>query len=360
LDGISNSYSGATTINEGTLRAGAIQAFSPSSAVVLANVVGATLDLNSFNQTIPTLSGGGTSGGFVSLGSATLTTGNATNTTFFGSISGSGGLTIQGTGTFTLGGTNNIYSGATTINNGTLQAGAPNAFSQFSAVTMANLATAYLNLNNFNQVIPSLSGGGVLGGNVNLGSGTLTTGNNTNSTYSGVITGSGGLTLQGTGTFTLTNSNTYQGLTTISSGVLTFTGSTSGLSGNIIDNSTLIFNQSGSSSVNGQISGTGTVIQNGSATLMLNNNNSYQGNTTINSGVLLAGTTGAFSPYSAVSLANVAGATLDLGGLNQSVLSLSGGGALGGNVSLGAGTLTLSNANGTFSGQQQKREKRLE
>ena len=60
---------------------------------------GATFDLNSFNQSIGSLAGGGN----VALGAATLTTGNdGTATTFSGAIGGSGGLTKVGGGAFTL------------------------------------------------------------------------------------------------------------------------------------------------------------------------------------------------------------------------------------------------------------------
>ena len=48
-------YSGATAVNAGTLQAGIVNAFSANSAYTVA--VGATLDLNGFNQTIGSLAG---------------------------------------------------------------------------------------------------------------------------------------------------------------------------------------------------------------------------------------------------------------------------------------------------------------
>ncbi len=53
-----------------------------------------------------------------------------------------------------------------------------NTLSVGSAVTLTNTAGATLDLNDFNQAIGSLAGGGAAGGDVILGSGTLTTGGN--------------------------------------------------------------------------------------------------------------------------------------------------------------------------------------
>src|SRR5439155_15465515 len=110
-----NTYIGPTEINAGTLQTGIANALSTATAVTVAS--GATFDLNSFNQSIGSLAGGGN----VALGAATLTTGNdGTATTFSGAIGGSGGLTKVGGGTFTLSGISS-YLGATAVNAGTLQ-----------------------------------------------------------------------------------------------------------------------------------------------------------------------------------------------------------------------------------------------
>ena len=112
---------------------------------------------------------------------------NGNNATLSGAISGPGGLSKIGLGTLTLSG-QSTYTGATVVNVGTLQAGAVNAFSPSSAFTVASGAT--LNLASFNQTIGSLAGAGA----VTLGSAMLTTGNdNTSTTFSGVISGAGGL-----------------------------------------------------------------------------------------------------------------------------------------------------------------------
>ncbi len=109
-----NTYSGATNVNAGTLRAGSPNAFSQTSAMTVAS--GAILDLNSHDQSVGSLAGSGN----VTLGSATLTAGSDnSNTTYSGTMSGTGGYTKTGSGTTTLSGTN-TYTGATNVTSGGL------------------------------------------------------------------------------------------------------------------------------------------------------------------------------------------------------------------------------------------------
>jgi outer membrane autotransporter protein len=138
------------------------------------------------------------------------------------SLSGTGSLSKTGAGTLVFKGASS-YSGATTVSEGTLRAGAANAFSQNSTFTVASGTT--LDLASFNQGIGSLAGAGT----VTLGSGTLTAGaNNSSTSFSGKITGSGGLTKAGTGTLTLTGTNTYTGGTKVLGGKLVVNGSLAG------------------------------------------------------------------------------------------------------------------------------------
>jgi len=272
-----DTYGGGTFVNQGTLQAGRVDAFG-TGTVSLADDPGAVLDLNGFNQTIGSLSGGGASGGNIVLGTATLTTGgDNTYTSYGGIISGAGSLVKTGTGTFTLAG-NNTYTGGTTVSAGTLLAGEANVFGA-GTISLANTSGAALDLNGFDQNIMSLAGGGMSGGNVILGTATLTTGSdNTDTSYGGIVSGAGSLVKTGTGTFTLAGNNTYTGGTTVDAGTL----------------------RAGAANVFG------------------------------------AGT---------ISLANVSGAALDLNGYDQSIASLSGGGAGGGNVMLGTATLTTGGDN---------------
>ena len=240
LSGV-NSYQGGTTINGGAL-AVAVDANLGAAAGGLAFGGGTLQFLTGFttNRTVTLSAGGGTFD----------TNGN--NATLAGAVGGAGGLTKVGAGTMTLSGAG-TYLGGTTVNAGTLQAGATNAFSPFSAFSIAPGAT--LNLAGFNQSIGSLAGAGA----VTLGVATLTTGNdNTSTTFSGAVSGTGGLAKIGTGTLLITGTSNYTGATTVNAGTLSVNGS--------IASSALTVNAGGT------IGGNGTI-----------------GNTTINGGTLSPG-----------------------------------------------------------------------
>ena len=100
-----NSYDGATNVNAGTLRAGALNTFSPNSPVTVAS--GGTLDLNGFDQTIAGL----TNAGLVNMGTGTAP-GTVLTTT---SYTGTGGTIAMNT---FLGG-DNSPSDRLVINGGT-------------------------------------------------------------------------------------------------------------------------------------------------------------------------------------------------------------------------------------------------
>lgn len=110
----------------------------------------------------------------------------------------------------------------------------------------------------------------------------------------GKISGSTGLIKKGAGTLIIQTENNNSGPTVISNGVLQVGNSSLGHigTGNITNNGTLIFSQNLDHFVNA-ISGTGSLQQNGTATLTLAQNNSYSGTTTIGSGTLQIGTGGA-------------------------------------------------------------------
>jgi len=225
-----NAYAGVTTLNAGTLTLNNANALGTAAGGTTVNA-GATLALNSFTiasepltlngGTLSRAAGNPTWNGTVNLAATSTLSGAAGTLTIDGAVSGAGGLTKAGAATLLLSG-NNTYAGPTTINAGTLRVAGGNGIGDTSAVTLANVGSAVLNLNGTSETIGSLAGGGAAGGNVTLGAGTLTAGgDNTSTTYSGVISGTGGLAKNGTGTLTLARANTYTGATTVNTGALT-------------------------------------------------------------------------------------------------------------------------------------------
>ncbi len=203
-----STYTGATTLTSGTLRAGAAaggQAFGNLSAVSLANAAGVTLDLNGFSQTIGSLAGGGASGGTVSLGGGTLTAGgDNASTSFAGVISGNGGLTKSGTGVLTLSGAN-TYSGLTTVSAGVLATTADSRIPSASSIVMAGGTLQF----GGNNTVGAISG---TGGTIDVGISRLTSSMTTSSTFSGSLVGNrpasagqgaSGFQKSGSGTLTL-------------------------------------------------------------------------------------------------------------------------------------------------------------
>ena len=140
-------------------------------------------------------------------------------------ISGSGGLNKSGSGLLTISNSNG-FTGTTMISAGTVQLGSANALLN-STVSLGVSNGLRFVAGNTAATIGGLAGGGNLalqdGGNNPV---TLTVGNNGASTnYSGVMSGSGGLVMAGTGTLTLSAVNTYSGATTIGAGTLAISGS---------------------------------------------------------------------------------------------------------------------------------------
>ena len=129
-----NTYTAATTVTAGTLKAdvdsvaGTSGPFGYNSAVTLNNTDNKGLDINGHTVNIGSLNGVATS--TINLGSGRLFTGSlGTTDTYGGAISGTGGLTLNSgtTGSLTLTHSNN-YTGFTEVDSGTLVAGNAHAF----------------------------------------------------------------------------------------------------------------------------------------------------------------------------------------------------------------------------------------
>jgi len=333
LSGV-NDYSGLTTVSANTtLKAGSATGISPNSRMLLGSAA-ATLDLNGFDVSVGNLRGDNSTAQ-VLLGSNTLTlsgslltnSGGAEtlllvgdlNNTYQGIISGTGNIIKDGAykQTFSAGGALS-YTGTTTINNGILQynkasattgvtvnnggtflANAANATGSTAAVSLDGTTSTFQINNGFNQSIGSLTG----------------------------VVNSRILFVRGAGSTTLTITDNG-GSPAVFSGVL---------------------QDAGVGAVGGSLT------KDGSNTLILGGGNNYAGTTTINGGELqtAAGSLIEVLPdRSAVVLGDVAGAVLNINGVNETIGSLAGGGASGGDVALGAGRLTvgLNGASTTYGG----------
>ncbi|MGU3493872.1 autotransporter-associated beta strand repeat-containing protein [Xanthobacteraceae bacterium A53D] len=265
-------------------------------------------------------------------------TGAAYAATIGAVIAGSTGLEKTDLGTLILTGAN-IYTGGTTITQGTLQVG------------------------------DGGTSGSILGDVVN--NGVLAFNRGDNSTYAGAISGTGSLTKAGDGTLTLSGTNSFSGATSIMAGRLLISGgsSLSDTAGVTIaaagtlelqDSNETIGSLSGAGDValnsycltvagggaySGSMSGTGCLVKTGTDTLTLSGASTYGGATDVNAGTVIASGGQAVGDTSAVTVAS--GAQFIVRG-NETVGSIAGTGAL----TLDGVTLTTggNNANATFAG----------
>jgi fibronectin-binding autotransporter adhesin len=294
--------------------------------------------------------------------------------TYSGNLATGLSVVQQGTGMTTLSGVN-TYTGATTLNNGVLRAGSATALSSGSAFTLN--ATSTLDLNGFDNSVGSLAGAS--GTSVTLGGALLSVTNPgaLATTYNGVISGVGGSLNMAGNVLDLTNSNTYSGGTTVTSGTLevdnpsgsaTGTGPITVMPGatlqlgnggtdpngsvngalNITDNGTVTLAQVGTT-LSSNVGGTGGLNMFGHGTVTLSGNNAYSGPTTVQFGTLTAGSSTAFG-NGLSDLTVVASGTVDIGSFGIVVGSVTGDAT--GSIVLGSGSLSTgaSNATTTFGG----------
>lgn len=172
---------------------------------------------------------------------------------------------------------------------------------------------------------------------IRVGDGT-TAGTGMTATIASVLTGTGGVTKSDLGTLVLSGENTYTGDTTIAAGTLQLGegGASGSIVGNVVNEGTLAFNRSDANTFGGAISGTGALVQKGTGTTVLGNDNTYTGTTTVQSGTLLVnGNQSAATGATNVMSGGTLGGTGTLGG-DVTV-------ADGGTLSPGAspGTLTV-------------------
>ncbi|ECA2539770.1 AIDA autotransporter-like protein ShdA, partial [Salmonella enterica subsp. enterica serovar Altona] len=390
----SNSYTGGTTISGGTLVASNVEALGTGDVTNNAtlelntggdfiNNIGGTGRVEKSGDDTLTLSGSNTYTGGTLINGGTLVASNvealgtgdvtdnatlALNTggTFDNAISGSGQVVKSGDETLTLSGTNS-YTGGTTISGGTLVATNVEALGSGDVTDDATLelntgGTFDNAISGSGQVVKSgdkmltLSGANSYSGGTLISDGTLVASNvealgtgdvtddatlelNTGGDFDNAISGSGQVVKSGDETLTLSGSNTYTGGTLISSGTLVANDVNALGTGDVTDNAVLELN-TGGDFIN-SIGGTGRVEKSGDETLTLSGSNTYTGGTTINDGTLVATSVDALGSGDVTD-----NATLELNTGGDFTNNIGGTGRV---EKSGDGTLTLSGSN-TYTG----------
>lgn len=304
-----NSYTGGTTLSQGTIVVGNNNALGTSGTITIndtgtgANNTGLYLDATAGNVTLarPII--------VANEGSGTVTLGNAstanTNQAIFsgaitlnkavtlmnsafgdrlqfsGGISGTGDVTVDGASntrkTVFIGAANTFNGNIHVTANGRLQlsdgsTSTSDLIPDTSSVNL-NASGAVFNLakNGNNETIDALNG--VAGSSVNgvAGNDTLTVGNNSGSgAFAGTVTGSVGITKAGAGTQELSGTNSFTGAIQVNGGTLTLSGSTT-TTGNLNSLANTTVNASGSAinfasgSILGVLTGTATITRSGTA-----------------------------------------------------------------------------------------------
>lgn len=314
--GGNNTYTGGTTIKSGSLVLTDAGQLNPSGEVSL-SAAGAVLDISGAQsaQTIGALSS--VAGTQILLGSRNLTLGDASSTTFNGSITGAGRIIKQGSGTTTLGGANS-FTGGVDIAAGTLALSGSGTLAPTTAMSLNNGSTFDISAASSTQTIGSLVGG--TGTNVLLGGNILTFGSTASTAFAGSISGTGAIVKQGSGVMTLSGANSFTGGVTVAGGTLALTHSGALMSGNdvsltaanatfdisglssgqtigalsgvagtevLLGANSLTFGTGANTVFAGQFDGAGDIIKQGAGTMTLSGDSSaFTGDTRVTNGAL--------------------------------------------------------------------------
>ena len=391
---VNSTYSGGTSVNNGVLAVGSSSApatgtYTPFGSGTLTVNSGGTLEVGAYSSTnssaysyaVPINLNGGTieaDDGYERLTGTMVVSAASTLAGTFGDkglyldgvLSGSGNLTIANSGVDTghsydgtiifVGNGNNTYSGTIGI---TPMSGTGSG--TYLSIDSTNaLADATINLSGSNSAasdvyssstlvftgITSATIGGLTGsGNLILTNAaatalTLSVGNNNsgNFAYSGTASGAGGLTMVGSGTFTLSGANSYSGATTVNSGTLLLngTGSLTGATAITVNNGGTFNESSG-----GVIGSAAASLSVSGGTATLAGANTYTGTTSLSSGNLNINNASALGTGSLT----LSGGTIDAtnGAIasqtNNPAIVLGGNFTFGGtnNLNLGTGAVTV-------------------
>jgi autotransporter-associated beta strand protein len=262
------------------------------------------------------------------------------NYTFMGAgqLIGPGGLSKNGAGSLIISNTgSNSFTGTINIAGGLVQMGVTNGLPSAATIGLADTSGATLDLNNYSQTVGPLSGGGTDGGgNITLGTATLTlTGNGGN--YGGIISGNGGVVNAG-GSQVLTGPNTYLGNTVVTAGTLVIAnsyGSGTGTGGidvqggafqlgdgqsgfdgaisatAITNNGEVVLDCADGATFTTFVTGTGSLIAESAGPIYIPTSNNYTG------GTILAGTAVTIADPGALGTGEI---TIDNGGTTELVL----------------------------------------
>ncbi|MEI6603702.1 MAG: autotransporter-associated beta strand repeat-containing protein [Verrucomicrobiota bacterium] len=290
-----NTYTGVTTINNGTLRAiGGLANINTASAIGKGSSGGSAADLlinggtlqynsntaTSTNRLFTIGVAGATLDASGSSGTGTLNIGSAGGNIAFTSSTNPASLTLTGTG-----------SGATGTGTLTAVLGDSGTGTNITSLTKTSTGTWILAGANTHSGVTTITGGSLqLGNNSALqnsifdpsGAGSLTFSSGINTPTFGGITSATNLTLASNVTGLTLNPGT--GVTATYSGAL------------------------------GSVTAGMTLTKTGSGTQILNNTNTYSGDTTVKAGTLALGSSGSFSSSTVITVgdAGSSGAQLDL------------------------------------------------
>ena len=314
LLGGSNSYTGGTTLTAGVVSLNSANAIGTTGTISFG---GGTLQATSNNTTDYSSRFSNADNQKYSVDS------NGETLTLASNLTSSGGtFTKAGAGTVTLTGANTFTSGS--IQAGVLEGSAASLATSGTfgtgGLTRVTFASGTANENWAGQMFGTGTFAKTGAGTLTLtGSGGSTTGTllisegavhgktdnlkrnivndsqltfdqTASGTYAGLISGSGNMLLNNSGTVTFTGTNTMTGTATVSSGRLVASRA-SAMALSVVNNAAVGFNNATSGTYSGAISGSGLLTKLGAGDMTLTGTNTYSGGTQISAGSLIGNTT---------------------------------------------------------------------